>query len=42
MVRYGMVNVNLYSAIITKVSNALEYQPLSKQEEFEKVLKYQN
>ena len=23
MVRYGMVNVDLYSAIITKVSNAL-------------------
>ena len=24
MVRYGMVNVDLYSAIITKVSNALD------------------
>jgi len=29
MVWYGMVNVDLYSAIITKVSNALEWSLMS-------------
>jgi len=36
MVWYGMVNVDLYSAIITKVSNALDKKPEAR---FSKLLK---